>query len=172
MVVRCLVHLCVQRVVPCFDRANPNHPPTPDLHPPCPPNPRQQEVVLPSGVRYVDERIGGGQSPSKGLLVVLSYTATADGAVFDDTRARNKPIVFLYGSRPFTGGLCAGVEEALATMKAGGRRRVTVPAARGFGERGAVMRPTEHVPDKQGLVPPNATLEYDLELLRVSIPPS
>jgi hypothetical protein len=65
-------------------------------------------VVLPSGVRYTDERVGGGQAPSKGLLVVLSYVGRADGAVFEDTRARGKPIVYLYGGRPFTGGLCAG----------------------------------------------------------------
>lgn len=57
-------------------------------------------------------------------------------------------------------------------MKAGGRRRVVVPSERGFGERGVVLRPTEHVPEKQGLVPPGASLEYDLELVRVSIPPS
>lgn len=69
-------------------------------------------------------------------------------------------------------GACAGVEEALSTMKAGGRRVVKVPAALGFGDRGAVLRPTEHVPDKQGVVPPGADLEYDLELVRVSIPPS
>ncbi|KIY96727.1 hypothetical protein MNEG_11234 [Monoraphidium neglectum] len=131
-----------------------------------------QEVVLPSGVRYTDERVGGGQAPSKGLLVVLSYVGRADGAVFEDTRARGKPIVYLYGGRPFTGGLCAGVEEALATMRAGGKRRVVVPPALGFGDRGAVLRPTEHVPEKQGVIPPGATLEYDIELQRVSIPPS
>lgn len=45
--------------------------------------------------------------------------ATANGKVFDDTKERGKPIVFRYGARPFTGGLCQGVEEALSTMKAG-----------------------------------------------------
>ena len=45
--------------------------------------------------------------------------ATADGEAFEDTHARNKPIVFLYGGRPFTGGLCKGVEEAMASMRAG-----------------------------------------------------
>ncbi|GBF97198.1 hypothetical protein Rsub_10059 [Raphidocelis subcapitata] len=133
----------------------------------------QAEVTLPSGVSYVDERVGGGGAPAKGMLVVLSYSAaTSEGVTFEDTRARGKPIVFLYGSRPFTGGICAGVEEALSTMRAGGRRRVTVPPALGFGDRGAVLRPTEHVPDKQGVVPPGATLVYDLQLERVSVPPS
>lgn len=92
--------------------------------------------------------------------------------MFEDTRARGKPIVYVFGGRPFTAGLCAGVEEAISTMKAGGRRRVVVPPQLGFGDRGAVLRPTEHVPEKQGVIPPGATLEYDIELLRVSIPPS
>ena len=131
-----------------------------------------QEVVLPSGVRYTDRRVGGGQAPAKGMLVVLSYVGRADGQVFEDTKARGKPIVLIYGARPFTGGLCAGVEEALATMRAGGRRAVTVPPALGFGDRGAVLRPTEHVPEKQGVIPPGATLEYEIELVRVSVPPS
>ena len=47
-----------------------------------------------------------------------------------------------------------------------------VPAELGFGSSGAVLRPTEHVPDKQGIVPADAELEYELELVRVSIPPS
>lgn len=51
----------------------------------------------------------------------------ADGEVFEDTYARGKPIVFVFGRRPFTGGMCKGVEEALATMRAGGRRIITVP---------------------------------------------
>lgn len=49
---------------------------------------------------------------------------------------------------------------------------MTVPPALGFGDRGLTLRPTEHVPEKQGVVPPDATLEYELELVRVSIPPS
>ncbi|KXZ50043.1 hypothetical protein GPECTOR_18g24 [Gonium pectorale] len=130
------------------------------------------EVALPSGVKYQDLRVGGGSAPLRGYLVVLDYTATADGVQFESTRERGKPIVFLYGSRPFTGGMCPGLEEALSTMRAGGRRRVTVPADLGFGDRGAVLRPTEHVPDKRGVVPPGATLVYDVDLVRVSIPPS
>ena len=57
-------------------------------------------------------------------------------------------------------------------MKAGGKRKVVIPAALGFGDRGTTLRPTEHVPEKQGVVPPGAELEYELELIRVSIPPS
>lgn len=49
---------------------------------------------------------------------------------------------------------------------------MTVPPSRGFGASGGVLRPTEHVPDKDGVIPPDSTLEYVLELQRVSIPPS
>ncbi len=131
-----------------------------------------KEVTTPEGIKYVDLRVGGGQPPQKGYLVVLAYKAYANGDVFEDTTARGKPIVFIYGSRPFSGGICPGVEIALRTMRAGGKRRVTVPAALGFGDGGTTLRPTEHVPEKQGNVPPGAELEYELELQRVSIPPS
>jgi FKBP-type peptidyl-prolyl cis-trans isomerase len=57
-------------------------------------------------------------------------------------------------------------------MKAGGKRKVIIPSNLGFGESGTTLRPTEHVPEKQGQVPPGAELEYELELIRVSIPPS
>ena len=96
----------------------------------------------------------------------------SSGQLFEDTKARGKPIVFLYGARPLTGGVCPGVEIALSSMKAGGRRKVTIPSSLGFGDRGTTLRPTEHVPEKQGVVPPGAELKYDLEMLRVSIPPS
>ena len=111
-------------------------------------------------------------SSPAGYIVVLDYKGYADGRLFEDTTARGKPIVFLYGKRPFAGGMCAGVEQALAGMRAGGRRRVTVPPELGFGDRGITLRPTEHVPEKAGTVPPGATLEYELTLVRVSIPPS
>lgn len=129
------------------------------------------EVVTPEGLRYKDIRIGGGSTPVKGYLTVLDYKATADGVVFEDTKARGKPIVFRYQSRPFTGGMCPGVEMALATMKTGGVRKVIVPPELGFGASGVTLRPTEHVPEKRGEVPPNSTLEYELSLLRISIPP-
>ncbi|KAL3141017.1 hypothetical protein ABBQ32_005532 [Trebouxia sp. C0010 RCD-2024] len=131
-----------------------------------------KEVTLPSGVKYTDLKIGGGSPVQKGYLMVLDFKAMANGGVFEDTHERGKPIVFLYGGRPFTGGLCKGVEEAMASMRAGGRRTVIVPAAQGFGEKGGQIAATLHAPSKQGVIPENATLTYDLELIRVSIPPS
>lgn len=94
------------------------------------------------------------------------------GELFEDTYARGKPIVYLYGNRPYAGGTCAGVELGIQSMRVGGRRVVVIPPELGFGPNGATLRPTEHVPGKQGVVPPNAMLTYELELVRVSIPPS
>eukprot|EP00889_Picochlorum_renovo_P002735 jgi/Picre1/29765/NNA_005147.t1 len=76
------------------------------------------------------------------------------------------------GGRPFTAGMCLGLEMALESMQAGGKRHVTVPSEYGFGEEGISLKPTLHVPEKQGIVPPGANLTYEVELIRVSIPPS
>ncbi len=62
--------------------------------------------------------------------------------------------------------------ENILVFLPGGRRRVVVPASRGFGEAGAVLRPTEHVPEKRGSIPKNADLTYDFRVVRVSIAPS
>eukprot|EP00955_Chlamydomonas_euryale_P084587 363984-Chlamydomonas_euryale.AAC.20 len=83
-----------------------------------------QEVMLPSGVKYVEQRVGGGQTPPKGYLVIVDFVGKANGEVFADTRKQGRPIVFLFGGRPLTGGMCAGTEQVLATMKAGSRRKV------------------------------------------------
>jgi len=92
--------------------------------------------------------------------------------VWEDTYKRGKPIVFVYGQRPYTGGMCRGTELAMATMRAGAKRTVTVPPELGFGEAGYASRATRHAGDKDGVVPPNATLVYELSVERVSIPPS
>lgn len=76
------------------------------------------------------------------------------------------PLIRLYTSNMYR------VEAALASMRAGGKRHVVIPPEYGFGEAGISLKPTLHVPQKQGIVPGGARLEYDLELVRVSIPPS
>lgn len=131
-----------------------------------------KEVTTASGLRYTDLVVGGGQSPERGLLVLVHYIGRANGEVFEDTYKRGKPLVAIYGARPFTAGLCAGVEEGMRSMRAGGKRRMVVPPELGFGAEGASIRPTLHAGDKDGVIPPNATLEYEVELVRVSIPPS
>lgn len=133
---------------------------------------KTQEIVTASGLRYVDQKIGGGSYPQQEFLTVIQMRGEANGELYLDTRARGRAIVFIYGKRPFTGGLCLGVEEALASMRAGGKRRVTIPPELGFGSDGVTLFPDEKDPKKQGMVPPNATLIIDVELERVSVPPS
>jgi FKBP-type peptidyl-prolyl cis-trans isomerase len=137
---------------------------------------RTLEKVGGTTITYSDEKIGGGARPQQGDLVVLNMKgyAIVDGEkqLFVDTSDTGKPIVLVYKSRPFTAGNSLGVELALEDMRAGGRRHVNVPSQYGFGEKGTSLKPSRHVPDKASVVPPNADLEYDVELLRVSIPPS
>jgi len=123
-----------------------------------------QEVTLPSGVKYTDKVFGGGEAVAPGLLVGVGYVMKVDGAVVLDTTKR--PQVFLFGQRKgFAGGLCAGTEEVLRSMRNGGRRVITVPPEMAFGDRGTTL-------PQGGEVPPGATVEYDLTVMRVSIPPS
>ncbi|KAK9796291.1 hypothetical protein WJX73_006385 [Symbiochloris irregularis] len=131
------------------------------------------EVTTETGLRYTEVRKGGGAKPRKGYLVVLDLRVTdPEGKILLDTRETGKQIVATYGGRPFTGGLCQGVEEALSHMQGGGIVEANIPAALAFGSNGATLQPTRHIPDKRGNVPPNTDLQYRIELLRVSIPPS
>jgi len=129
-----------------------------------------------SGLQYVDVKPGKGKQPQKGNLIVVQLVGRVQsGEVFIDTRARNKPIAFVYGGRPFAT-VCAGVMEGLSGMQAGGRRTVVVPPSLGFGEAGAVIKQATcdgvfcdtSAPPPAARVPPNATLEYDLELVKVT----
>ncbi|GLJ13755.1 hypothetical protein SUGI_0219540 [Cryptomeria japonica] len=127
-----------------------------------------QEVILPNGIKYVDLRIGGGPSPRTGDLVVISLQGKikSTGYVFVDTfSGRKSSLAFLFGIRPYTKGICEGLEYAIKTMKTGGKRRAVIPPERGFGKTGAYL-------DGDILIPPEATLEYVVELQKVSIPPS
>lgn len=112
-------------------------------------------------------RVGGGATPRKGDLVVIDIKGNVEGdGVFVDTFARDKkPLALVVGSRPYSKGICEGVEMVLRSMKNGGKRRVIVPPAFGFGDEG--------VDFGSGFkIPPSATLEYVLEVEKVSIAPS
>lgn len=127
-----------------------------------------EEVVLPSKVRYRDLRVGGGASPHRGDLVVVDLVGKVQstGQVFVDTyEGTRRSIAFVFGSKPYVGGMCKGLEEALQSMKVGGKRQVVVPSELGFGDSGE---------DFGGgvQVPPHATLEYTLQIQRASIAPS
>uniref|UniRef100_A0A0E0D5G6 peptidylprolyl isomerase n=1 Tax=Oryza meridionalis TaxID=40149 RepID=A0A0E0D5G6_9ORYZ len=130
---------------------------------------QEQEVVLPNGIRYYEMRVGGGDVPRPGDLVVIDLKGrvAGGGEAFVDTFGDGKrPLALVMGSRPYTRGMCEGVEYVLRSMRAGGKRRVVVPPALGFGDDGADFG------DAAAQVPPGATLEYVVEVDKVSIAPA
>ena len=125
-----------------------------------------KEIVTDEGLRITDLRIGGGIQPPPGDLVVVDFVGRYNGRIFEDTRSSGKPLVFLFGrSSRAASSLCEGAIKALGTMKAGGKRNVKVPPALGFKDSG--YRGSLGVQ-----VPAGEELEYEIELIRVSIPPS
>ncbi|KAG6388405.1 hypothetical protein SASPL_149830 [Salvia splendens] len=127
---------------------------------------KEVEVVLPNGIRYYELRVGGGSSPQTGDLVVMNVKGRVQGSgeVFVDT-FENRAIALVLGSKPYGRGICQGLEYALRDMKGGGKRRVIVPPNLGFGEEGADLGGGVQIP-------PSATLEYVVELQKVSIAPA
>lgn len=112
-----------------------------------------QEVTTPSGLKYNDDQVGGGASPQKGQRVSVHYTGwLTDGTKFDSSRDRGQPFQFTIGH----GEVIKGWDEGVASMKVGGKRKLTIPPELGYGARGA-----------GGVIPPNATLVFDVELLDV-----
>ena len=112
-------------------------------------------VTLPSGLKYKDEVVGTGPEPKAGQKVTVQYTGWLDesgqkGKKFDSSRDRNQPFTFTIGA----GQVIQGWDVGVATMKTGGKRTLLIPAELGYGSRGA-----------GGLIPPGATLIFDVELL-------
>ncbi|MDT5157190.1 MAG: hypothetical protein QOH51_1547 [Acidobacteriota bacterium] len=111
------------------------------------------EVTTPSGLKYVDLVEGSGVSPQPGQTAVVNYTGTlTDGTKFDSSFDHGRPLEFPVGR----GRVIRAWDEGVATMKVGGKRRLTVPPSLGYGERGSPPA-----------IPPNATLIFDIELLAV-----
>lgn len=111
-----------------------------------------------SGLSYQDEVVGTGPQPVAGQNVSVHYTGWLDangahGTKFDSSRDRGKPFSFKLGM----GQVIAGWDEGVATMHVGGKRTLTIPPELGYGSRGA-----------GGVIPPGATLIFDVELLGVS----
>jgi peptidylprolyl isomerase len=112
------------------------------------------EVTTASGLKYVDEVVGTGDSPKPGQNVTVHYTGTLeDGTKFDSSRDRGQPYPFRIG----TSAVIKGWDEGIMTMKAGGKRRLIIPPKLAYGTAGN--------PPK---IPPNATLIFEIELLSVS----
>jgi peptidylprolyl isomerase len=114
-----------------------------------------ETVTLPSGLKYQDEVVGTGPEPKAGQQVTVQYTGWLDesgkkGKKFDSSRDRNQPFSFPLGA----GQVIRGWDEGVATMKTGGKRTLIIPPELGYGARGA-----------GGVIPPNATLIFDVELL-------
>ncbi|KAE8124830.1 hypothetical protein FH972_019678 [Carpinus fangiana] len=129
---------------------------------------KEEEVVLPNGIRYYEVIVGGGASPRPGDLVVIDLKGKVEGSgeVFVDTfGGEKKPLALVMGSRPYSKGVCEGIEYVLRSMKAGGKRKVIIPPSLGFGEKGAELGPGVQIPAF-------ATLEYIVQVDKVSIAPA
>jgi peptidylprolyl isomerase len=114
-------------------------------------------VTTPSGLKVTDTVIGTGATPKPGQICVMHYTGWlyqngAKGQKFDSSVDRGRPFEFPIGRRR----VIAGWDEGVATMKVGGKRTLIIPPELGYGPSGA-----------GGVIPPNATLIFDVELLEV-----
>lgn len=108
--------------------------------------------TAPSGLQYVDLKVGTGASPQTGQTAVVHYTGwLVDGKKFDSSKDRGQPFSFALGR----GQVIKGWDEGVATMKVGGKRNLLIPPELAYGSRG------------QGPIPPNTPLFFEVELLSV-----
>ena len=112
-----------------------------------------QQVTKPSGLKYEDVKEGTGDAAKAGNTVSVHYTGwLTNGTKFDSSKDRGQPFEFPLGG----GRVIKGWDEGVQGMKVGGVRKLTIPAELGYGARGA-----------GGVIPPNATLVFEVELLKV-----
>jgi FKBP-type peptidyl-prolyl cis-trans isomerase FkpA len=114
-------------------------------------------MTTPSGLQITDTKVGTGATPKTGQTCVMHYTGWlyqngAKGQKFDSSVDRGQPFEFPIGVKR----VIAGWDEGVATMKVGGKRTLVIPPELGYGARGA-----------GGVIPPNATLIFEVELLDV-----
>lgn len=113
----------------------------------------EQEVTMPNGLKYQDLKVGDGTIAESGASVSVHYTGwLTDGTKFDSSVDRGTPFSFRLGA----GQVIRGWDEGVKGMRVGGKRKLTIPPDLGYGAEGA-----------GGVIPPNATLVFDVELLGV-----
>ncbi len=112
-----------------------------------------EEITLKSGLKYVDVEVGEGSAAVSGKEVTVHYTGTfPDGKKFDSSVDRNEPFTFKLGA----GRVIKGWDEGVCGMRIGGKRKLIIPSALGYGKRGA-----------GSVIPPDAELHFIVELLGV-----
>jgi FKBP-type peptidyl-prolyl cis-trans isomerase len=120
---------------------------------PAPTPPEGREVVTPSGLRYTDLQVGEGAEATKGKTVEIHYTGwLEDKTKFDSSLDPSHPFTFRIGIDD----VIQGWHQGIAGMRVGGRRRLVVPPELGYGKQGMGR-----------IVPPNATLVFEVELVNV-----
>jgi FKBP-type peptidyl-prolyl cis-trans isomerase len=113
----------------------------------------QQMMLTASGLYYQDLAVGDGTQATSGSAVEVHYEGfLSTGLKFDSSRDRDTTFTFVLGS----GSVIPGFDEGVRGMRVGGTRKVVIPPELAYGERGA-----------GGVIPPNATLVFDLELVGV-----
>jgi len=113
----------------------------------------KQPTTTESGLQYTEVKEGTGKAPEEGQIVIVHYTGTLpDGTKFDSSRDRKEPFKFTLGA----GQVIKGWDEGISTMKIGGKRTLIVPPELGYGAS-----------SPGGVIPPNATLHFDVELIGV-----
>ena len=111
------------------------------------------ETTTASGLTYEDTKVGTGPGAKSGQTVSVHYTGwLTTGKKFDSSKDRNEPFDFPLGM----GSVIKGWDEGVQGMQVGGIRKLTIPPALGYGARGA-----------GGVIPPNATLVFEVELLKI-----
>jgi len=120
----------------------------------------KETITTASGLKYIDHLVGSGEEAVAGDAVEVHYTGWLyengkRGAKFDSSLDRGQPFKFDLGA----GRVIRGWDEGVAGMKVGGKRELFIPPELGYGSRGA-----------GGVIPPNATLDFEVELLKVTKP--